>query len=132
MKKPKLPGEWSIDAPSDVLIEGDYGLIVRSKARHHAIAAKLQKPFKFDGSPFILQFVSSPFSAQKFKSQVRSAIPRGPGMRRRLPEAARVQSGRRPEELQRQVPLRDHVRAGQVRDEQQGFLLNLFKRSEFL
>ena len=42
-------------------------------------------------------------------------------MRRRIPEAARVQSGRRSEELQRQVALRDHVRAGQVRDEQQGF-----------
>ncbi|CAI2348102.1 unnamed protein product [Caenorhabditis sp. 36 PRJEB53466] len=52
----KYNGEWSIGAPSKVAIEGDLGLIVKTKARHHAIAAKLDTPFKFDSDKFVVQY----------------------------------------------------------------------------
>jgi calnexin len=48
-------GEWSIGLPSEEILAGDYGLIVRTKARHHAIAAKLQTPFEFTGKALVLQ-----------------------------------------------------------------------------
>ena len=50
-------GEWSIGIPSNVVIKDDYGLIVKTKARHHAIAAQLTKPFIFDTKPLIIQLV---------------------------------------------------------------------------
>lgn len=34
------------------------GLIVKTKARHHAIATKFSRPFTFDGKPLIAQYVS--------------------------------------------------------------------------
>ncbi|CAO4370452.1 unnamed protein product [Caenorhabditis nigoni] len=52
----KYNGEWSIGAPTKVSIEGDYGLIVKTKARHHAIAAKLETPFVFGSNKFIAQY----------------------------------------------------------------------------
>lgn len=48
-------GEWEVNTPSEVSIEGDYGLIVATKARHHAIAAKLSTPFAFGSTPFVAQ-----------------------------------------------------------------------------
>lgn len=51
----KFNGEWAIESPSHVVIDGDYGLVVKTKARHHAIAANLNKPFKFDGNPLVVQ-----------------------------------------------------------------------------
>ncbi|CAJ0942465.1 unnamed protein product, partial [Mesorhabditis belari] len=54
----KYDGQWVIGAPSDVSIQDDHGLIVINKARHHAIAAKLDKAFEFveDGKPLVLQY----------------------------------------------------------------------------
>uniref|UniRef100_A0A914GXN4 Calnexin n=1 Tax=Globodera rostochiensis TaxID=31243 RepID=A0A914GXN4_GLORO len=52
----KYNGEWQIGSPTDVILENDYGLIVRTKARHHAISSKLRKPFKFDGKPLVVQY----------------------------------------------------------------------------
>lgn len=52
----KYNGEWSIGAPTKVSIEGDLGLIVKTKARHHAIAAKLNTPFAFDANTFVVQY----------------------------------------------------------------------------
>uniref|UniRef100_A0A915CUZ8 Calnexin n=1 Tax=Ditylenchus dipsaci TaxID=166011 RepID=A0A915CUZ8_9BILA len=52
----KYNGEWLIAAPTNVVIENDYGLIVKTKARHHAIAASLSKPFEFDGKPLVVQY----------------------------------------------------------------------------
>uniref|UniRef100_A0AC34QHH9 Calnexin n=1 Tax=Panagrolaimus sp. JU765 TaxID=591449 RepID=A0AC34QHH9_9BILA len=49
-------GEWYIGSPSNVVIEEDYGLVVKTKARHHAIAAKLAKPFDFSGKPLVVQY----------------------------------------------------------------------------
>uniref|UniRef100_A0A914E3A6 Calnexin n=1 Tax=Acrobeloides nanus TaxID=290746 RepID=A0A914E3A6_9BILA len=52
----KFNGEWAIESPSHIVIDGDYGLVVKTKARHHAIAANLNKPFKFDGKPLVVQY----------------------------------------------------------------------------
>ncbi|KAE9555828.1 hypothetical protein FO519_000913 [Halicephalobus sp. NKZ332] len=49
-------GEWYIGSPASIIIEEDYGLVVKTKARHHAIAAALRKPFDFSGKPFIVQY----------------------------------------------------------------------------
>lgn len=53
----KCSGEWEIGSPAKVAIEGDYGLVVKTKARHHAIAAKLNKPFHFGDEPLVVQYV---------------------------------------------------------------------------
>ena len=34
---------------------GDKGLVLMSRAKHHAISAKLNKPFLFDTKPLIVQ-----------------------------------------------------------------------------
>lgn len=44
MKETKLPG--------------DKGLVLMSRAKHHAISAKLNKPFMFDTKPLIVQWVT--------------------------------------------------------------------------
>lgn len=55
MELNNVAGKWEIGLPSEVSIEGDYGLIVRTKARHHAIAAKMDKPFRFADKPLVVQ-----------------------------------------------------------------------------
>ncbi|VIO91633.1 Uncharacterized protein BM_BM13750 [Brugia malayi] len=52
----KFNGQWEIGTPSTVVIDNDFGLIVKSRARHHAIASKFSRPFKFDGKPLIVQY----------------------------------------------------------------------------
>ncbi|KAK0417491.1 hypothetical protein QR680_013042 [Steinernema hermaphroditum] len=53
----KYDGEWTVGAPEKIVIEGDYGLIVKSKAKHHAVAAKFTKPFYFtDNKPLVVQY----------------------------------------------------------------------------
>ncbi|CAJ0578528.1 unnamed protein product, partial [Mesorhabditis spiculigera] len=54
----RYDGDWSIGPQSDPAIDGDFGLIVKNKAKHHAIAAKLENPFIFaeDGKPLIVQY----------------------------------------------------------------------------
>uniref|UniRef100_A0A0N4UL59 Calreticulin family protein n=1 Tax=Dracunculus medinensis TaxID=318479 RepID=A0A0N4UL59_DRAME len=52
----KYDGEWEIGPPSKIVSDGDYGLIVKSKARHHAIASKLAKTFEFDGKPYEVKY----------------------------------------------------------------------------
>ncbi|VDM96104.1 unnamed protein product [Thelazia callipaeda] len=52
----KFNGEWEIGAPSKVVIDNDLGLIVKTKARHHAIATKFARPFRFVENPLIVQY----------------------------------------------------------------------------
>lgn len=52
----KYNGEWELEAPEKNPLKGDLGLVLKSKARHHAISARLDKPFTFDSKPFILQY----------------------------------------------------------------------------
>ncbi|VDN39267.1 unnamed protein product [Gongylonema pulchrum] len=48
--------EWEIGAPERVIIDGDLALIVKTRARHHAIATKFTRPFKFDSKPLVVQY----------------------------------------------------------------------------
>ncbi|KAH9489037.1 hypothetical protein Btru_039681 [Bulinus truncatus] len=52
----KYDGKWSIEEPKENPIIRDLGLVLKSKAKHHAVAAKLDKPFEFDGKPLIVQY----------------------------------------------------------------------------
>lgn len=52
----KYDGKWEVGTPSVLSIEGDYGLIVRTKARHHAIASKFNRPFTFAEKALIVQY----------------------------------------------------------------------------
>jgi len=53
----KYDGEWAVESSTDSVLEGDKGLVLKSKAKHHAIAAKLEKPFVFtEGKPLVVQY----------------------------------------------------------------------------
>ncbi|BFZ14594.1 hypothetical protein BsWGS_17633 [Bradybaena similaris] len=52
----KYDGKWAIEEPKDNPIDGDLSLILKSKAKHHAISAKLDKTYEFSGKPFIAQY----------------------------------------------------------------------------
>ncbi len=53
----KYEGEWSIEASSDAVLEGDKGLVLKTKAKHHAISSKLSKPFLFtNNKPLVVQY----------------------------------------------------------------------------
>jgi calnexin len=51
----KYDGEWGL-THTQQSIKGDSCLIVKSRAKHHAIGSKLDKVFKFDDKPLILQY----------------------------------------------------------------------------
>ena len=52
----KYDGEWSVEPSQDSLLEGDLGLVLKSKAKHHAISSRLVKPFEFNKKqPLIVQ-----------------------------------------------------------------------------
>lgn len=52
----KYDGEWEVESPSKIVLEGDLGLVVKSKAKHHAVAAVLPKPIKFDEDVLVVQY----------------------------------------------------------------------------
>ncbi|XP_068702303.1 calnexin-like [Montipora foliosa] len=52
----KYDGEWSFEEPVTKLFTGDLGLVLKSKARHHAISAMLKRPFEFKDKPFVVQY----------------------------------------------------------------------------
>lgn len=52
----KYDGQWSVEEPKDAGLEGDLALILKTKAKHHAISAKMDKPFEFKGKPFIVSY----------------------------------------------------------------------------
>lgn len=52
----KYDGEWSLEAPLKDGLIGDLGLVLKSKAKHSAIAAKLSRPFNFNTKPLIVQY----------------------------------------------------------------------------
>nr|BAB40783.1 calcium-binding protein Calnexin [Halocynthia roretzi] len=52
----KYNGRWEVTEPVQKLLDGDKGLLLKDKARHNAIAAKLETPFDFDGKPFVVQY----------------------------------------------------------------------------
>ena len=52
----KYDGKWSVEQPKDSALKGDHGLVLKTKAKHHAVSSKLDRPFRFDGKPFVMQY----------------------------------------------------------------------------
>ncbi|EEC04271.1 calnexin, putative [Ixodes scapularis] len=52
----KYGGKWQVDAAVRNHRRGDLCLVLKTKARHHTIAAKLKKPYLFEHKPFMLQY----------------------------------------------------------------------------
>jgi calnexin len=52
----KYDGEWAVESPQRNLLANDLGLVLKSKAKHAAIASRLNKPFKFGGKPLVVQY----------------------------------------------------------------------------
>ncbi|KAI2540494.1 calnexin, partial [Homo sapiens] len=44
----KYDGKWEVEEMKESKLPGDKGLVLMSRAKHHAISAKLNKPFLFD------------------------------------------------------------------------------------
>ncbi|XP_034545953.1 calnexin isoform X1 [Notolabrus celidotus] len=52
----KYDGKWSVEEMRDSKLPGDKGLVLKSRAKHHAISAQLLRPFTFDTKPLIIQY----------------------------------------------------------------------------
>ncbi len=52
----KYDGEWTLEAAKKDPLSGDMGLVLKTKAKHAAIAAKLRKPFSFGSNPLVVQY----------------------------------------------------------------------------
>lgn len=52
----KYDGIWSVEEPQRSLLHNDLGLVLKSKAKHAAIASRLNKPFTFAGKPLVVQY----------------------------------------------------------------------------
>ncbi|XP_076429709.1 calmegin-like [Peromyscus maniculatus bairdii] len=48
-------GRWEIEELKEDQVPGDRGLVLKSKAKHHAISAVLAKPFVFSDKPLVVQ-----------------------------------------------------------------------------
>ena len=49
-------GKWTVEDPSTVIIEGDKGLVAKSKAAHHAVSAPFAAPLDFKTQPLVVQY----------------------------------------------------------------------------
>lgn len=49
-------GKWEVEDPSISVIDGDKGLVAKSKAAHHAISAPFSKPIDFKTQPLVVQY----------------------------------------------------------------------------
>ncbi|XP_017538880.1 calnexin [Pygocentrus nattereri] len=52
----KYDGKWEVEEMKDTKLPGDKGLVLKSRAKHHAISALLLRPFTFDTKPLIVQY----------------------------------------------------------------------------
>lgn len=52
-------GKWSVEQLKENKVPGDQGLVLKSRAKHHAIAAMMDKPFVFEDEPLVLQWVQT-------------------------------------------------------------------------
>lgn len=48
-------GKWAVEQLKENKVPGDQGLVLKSRAKHHAISAMLSKPFTFQDQPLVLQ-----------------------------------------------------------------------------
>lgn len=49
-------GKWSVEEASAPVIEGDLGLVAKSKAAHHAISAPFTESIDFSEKPLVVQY----------------------------------------------------------------------------
>ena len=52
----KYDGQWEVEPLLKDALDGDTGLVLKSKAKHSAVAAKLKKPFKFEDEMLVVQY----------------------------------------------------------------------------
>ncbi|XP_008419222.1 calnexin isoform X1 [Poecilia reticulata] len=52
----KYDGKWAVEEMKDTKLPGDKGLVLKSRAKHHAISAPLLRPFTFDSMPLVIQY----------------------------------------------------------------------------
>ncbi|XP_072368791.1 LOW QUALITY PROTEIN: calnexin [Scyliorhinus torazame] len=52
----KYDGKWEVEEMKDTKLHGDMGLVLKSRAKHHAIAALFNRPFTFDNKPLFIQY----------------------------------------------------------------------------
>ncbi|XP_068563174.1 calnexin [Cebidichthys violaceus] len=52
----KYDGKWAVEEMKDTKLSGDKGLVLKTRAKHHAISAQLLRPFTFDTKPLIVQY----------------------------------------------------------------------------
>lgn len=53
----KYDGLWAIESALEAALEGDLGLVLKSRARHHAISTRLTQPFTFTrNKPLVVQY----------------------------------------------------------------------------
>ncbi|MGH0133007.1 UNVERIFIED_CONTAM: hypothetical protein FKN15_015290 [Acipenser sinensis] len=52
----KYDGKWEVEPLKENTVPGDKGLVLKSRAKHHAIAAMLQEPFVFEEQPLVVQY----------------------------------------------------------------------------
>lgn len=48
-------GKWAVEQLKENKVPGDQGLVLKSRAKHHAISAMLSKPFVFQDEPLVVQ-----------------------------------------------------------------------------
>lgn len=48
-------GKWAVEQLKENRVPGDLGLVLKSRAKHHAIAAMLARPFVFQDEPLVVQ-----------------------------------------------------------------------------
>lgn len=48
-------GKWAVEEMKDSKLPGDKGLVLKSRAKHHAISTLLLRPFTFNTKPLIVQ-----------------------------------------------------------------------------
>ncbi|KZT27554.1 Calreticulin-domain-containing protein [Neolentinus lepideus HHB14362 ss-1] len=49
-------GKWEVEDPITPVIEGDKGLVAKTKAAHHAISAPFPEPVDFSEKPLVVQY----------------------------------------------------------------------------
>lgn len=63
----KYDGVWSQEAPERPILTDDLGLVLKSKAKHAAIATRLTKPFVFADKPLVVQYEVQLQVCEEFK-----------------------------------------------------------------
>lgn len=52
----KYDGHWAVEVPASSAVDNDYALVLKSQAKHHAVAFKLSRPIRFDTPQLVVQY----------------------------------------------------------------------------